>query len=176
MQGMKGLMLTYRRTDALEIVGYSDADLAGCKDTLKSTSGYVFLLAGGAISWKSAKQSVVTSSTMYAEFIACFETTGQAMWIKKFVPSLRLMEGIERPLKIYCDNEPAVFYSYNNKSSAAAKHIELKYYVVKEKVQDQTIEIVHKSAKEMIADLLTKGLSPDVFKKHVAGMGLRESL
>ena len=76
MQGTKGLMLTYRRTEAQEIVGYSDADLAGCKDTLKSTSGYVFLLAGGAISWKSAKQSVVTSSTMYAEFIACFEATG----------------------------------------------------------------------------------------------------
>jgi len=159
MQGMKGLMLTYRRTDALEIVGYSDADLAGCKDTLKSTSGYVFLLAGGAISWKSAKQSVVTSSTMYAEFIACFETTGQAMWIKKFVPGLRLIESIERPLNIYCDNEPAVFYSYN-KLSAAAKHIELKYYVVKENVQDQTVEIMHKSTKEMIADPLTKGLSP----------------
>ena len=76
MQGMKGLILTYRRTDALEIVGYSDADLAGCKDTLKSTSGYVFLFAGGAISWKSAKQSVVISSTMYAEFIAYFEATG----------------------------------------------------------------------------------------------------
>ena len=169
-------MLTYRKTDALKIVGYSDADLAGCKDTLKSTSGYVFLLAEGAISWKSAKQSVVTSSIMYAEFIACFEATGQAMWIKKFVPGLRLMEGIERPLKIYCDNEPAVFYSYNNKSSAAAKHIELKCYVVKEKVQDQTIEIVHKSTKEMIVDPLTKGISPEVFKKHIAGMGLRECL
>ena len=98
------------------------------------------------------------------------------MWIKKFIPGLRLIESIERPLKIYCDNEPAVFYSYNNKSSAAAKHIELKYYVVKEKVQDQTIEIVHKSTKEMIADPFTKGLSPEVFRKHVAGMGLRESL
>ena len=69
------------------------------------------------------------------------------MWIKKFIPGLRLIESIERPLKIYCDNEPAVFYSNNNKSSAAAKHIELKYYVVKEKVHDQTIEIVYKSKK-----------------------------
>ena len=76
MQGTRGLMLTFRKTYALEIVGYSDADLARCKDTLKSTSGYVFLLAGGAISWKSAKQSVVTLSTMYAKFIACFEATG----------------------------------------------------------------------------------------------------
>ena len=112
---------------------------------------------------------------MYAEFIACFEATGQAMWIKKIFPGSRLIESIERPLKIYCDNEPAVFYSYN-KSSAATKHIELKYYAVKEKVQDQTLEIVHNSTKEMIADPLTKGLSPEVFKKHVAGMGLRECL
>ena len=72
-------------------------------------------------------------------------------------------------------NKLAVFYSYNNKSSAAAKHIELKYYVVKEKAQNHTIEIIHKSTKEMLADPLTKGLSPDVFNKHVAGMGLRES-
>ncbi|KAJ1299023.1 hypothetical protein BS78_01G499800 [Paspalum vaginatum] len=134
MQGTKGLKLTYRKTDTLETVGYSDADLACCKDILKSTSRYVFLLAGGAISWKSAKQSVVTSSTMYAEFTACFEATGQAMWLKKFVPGLRVIDSIERLLKIYCDNKPSVFYSSNNKSSAAAKHIELKYYVVKEKV------------------------------------------
>ena len=82
------------------------------------------------------------------------------MWIKKFVPGLMLIESIERLLKIYCDNDPAVFYSYNNKSSAAAKHIELKCYVVKEKVQDQTIEIMHKSTKEMIVDPLKKVSHP----------------
>jgi hypothetical protein len=82
LQGTKGLMLTYRISDTLEIVGYSDSDFAGYKDTEKSTSGYVFLLAGGAISWKSSKQTVTTSSTMYAEFVACYEATGQAMWLK----------------------------------------------------------------------------------------------
>ena len=75
----------------------------------------MFTLAGGAISWKSWKQSIVTSSTMYAEFIACYEATGQAIWLKKFVPGLRVVDGIERPLKIYCDNEPTVFYYHNNK-------------------------------------------------------------
>ena len=71
-------MLTYRRSDTLEVVGYSDADWAGCRDTKKSTSGYIYTLAGGAISWKSSKMSVVASSTMYAEFVACYEATGQA--------------------------------------------------------------------------------------------------
>ena len=56
------------------------------------------------------------------------------MWLKKFVPSLKVVNSIEKPLKIYYDNQPAVFYCHNNKSSGAAKHIDIKYYVVKEKV------------------------------------------
>jgi hypothetical protein len=132
LQGTKGLMLTYRRSDTLEIVVYSDSNFAGCKDIAKSTSGYVFLLTGGAISWKSSKQTVTTSSTMYAKFIACYEAMGQAIWLKNFVPGLRVVDSIERPLKLYCDNEPAIFYTHNNKSSDAAKHIKIKFYVVKE--------------------------------------------
>ncbi|XP_031286695.1 secreted RxLR effector protein 161-like [Pistacia vera] len=55
LQGTKDHMLTYKRSDYLEVVGYSDSDFAGCFDTRKSTFGYVFMLAGGAVSWKSAK-------------------------------------------------------------------------------------------------------------------------
>jgi hypothetical protein len=50
IQGTKGLMLTYERSDSLEIVGYSDSDFVGCLDTDRYTSGYVFKLTGGAIS------------------------------------------------------------------------------------------------------------------------------
>jgi hypothetical protein len=79
LQGTKGFMLTYKKSDApLEIVGYSDSDLAGCLDTEKSTSGYIFILTNGVISWKSSKQTITTSSMMYAEFVACYEATGQA--------------------------------------------------------------------------------------------------
>ena len=176
LQGTKDLMLVYRKTDALEIIGYSNADWGGCKDTNKSTSGYVFTQAGGAVSWKSCKQSIVTSSTMYAEFIACYEATEQAMWLKKFVPGFKVIDSIERPLRIYCDNELAVFYCHNNKSSGAAKHIDIKYYVVKEKIQDRIIEVEHLGTEDMLTDPLTKGLPPNVFKKHVAGMGIRERL
>ncbi|WVZ54112.1 hypothetical protein U9M48_004967 [Paspalum notatum var. saurae] len=159
LQGTKSLMLTYRKSNALEIVGYSDADWAGCKDTRKSTSGYIFILARGAISWKSLKQSIVTSSTEYAEIIACYEATG-----------------IEKPLKLYCDNESAIFYSYNNKSSNTAKYIDIKYYVVKRKIQDQTIMLEHIESERMLADPLTKRLPPKKFIEHVAGMGLKEHL
>ena len=126
MQGTKDYMLTYRRSDNLEVVGYSDADYAGCVDSRKSTSGYIFTLAGGAISWKSSKQTITASSTMQAEFIACFEATGQAIWLKNFIPGLKVVDSILKPLLLYCDNEPAVFYTSNNKSSAAAKHIDIK--------------------------------------------------
>jgi hypothetical protein len=92
-------MMTYRRSYSLQIVGYSNSDYAG--DDRKSTSGYVFTLAGGAISWKSSKQTITTSSTMYTEFVACYEATGQVNWLKKFIPSLKVVDDINRPLKLY---------------------------------------------------------------------------
>ena len=113
---------------------------------------------------------------MYAGFVACYEASGQVTWLKKFVPELKVVDSIERPLKLYCDNEPAVFYAHNNKSSGAAKHIDIKFYVVKEQVQDQTICLQHIRTNKMLADPLTKGLPPNVFREHLAGMGLREDL
>jgi hypothetical protein len=68
---------------------------------------------------------------MYTEFVACYEVTGQTEWLKKFVLGLRVIDSIEKPLKIYCDNERVVQYSYNNKKSDASKHINIKYYVVR---------------------------------------------
>jgi hypothetical protein len=160
IQDTKGIMLTYERSDSLEIVCYSDSDFTGCLDTDRSTSGYVFKLTGGVISWSSSKQTVMTSSMMYVEFVACYEAVGQAMWLKKFLPGLRVIDSIERPLKLYCDNESGVLYAHNNKKTKADKHINIRFYVVKEKIQDQTISLEHISTKKMIADPLTKGLPP----------------
>jgi hypothetical protein len=118
----------------------------------------------------------MTSSMMYAEYVACYEATGQAMWLKKFVPSLRVVDNIERPLKLYCDNEPAVLYAHNNKKTKASMHINIRFYVVKEQIQDQTISLEHISTKKMIVYSLTKLLPHSVFREHLASMGLRESL
>ena len=151
-------MLTYRRSDFLHIEGYTDSDYAG--DERKSTSGYIFTLAGGAISWKSSKQTVTTSSTIYAEFVVCYEATGQVNWLKKFMPGLKVVDDIHKPLKLYCDNNPAICYAHNNKSSGAAKYIDIKYYVVKDKVWDHVISLEHITTKKMLVDPLTKGLPP----------------
>jgi hypothetical protein len=118
----------------------------------------------------------MTSSTIYVEFVAYYKATGQPMWLKKFVPGLRVVDSIERPLKLYYDNEPAVIYAHNNKKTNAVKHINIRFYVVKKKIQNQTISLEHISTKKMITVPLTKGLPISVFREHLAGMGLRESL
>jgi hypothetical protein len=110
-------------------------------------------------------------STIYAEFVACYETTGQVNWLKKFIHSLKVVDDINRPLKLYCDNSPTIQYAHNNKSSGAAKHIDIKYYVMKNKIRDHIISLEHISTEKMLADPLMKGLPPNVFREHVAGMG-----
>jgi hypothetical protein len=148
----------------------------GCADSQKSTSGYVFTLANGGISCKSSKQRITTSSMMYAEFIACYEVLRHAIWLKNFIPGLRVVDGISEPLTIYCDKKAIVFFSHNNKSNGAVNHIDLKYLVVRERVYDHTINLEHIGTKQILADPLTKGLPPNIFEEHVVSMGLLESL
>ncbi|XP_043694120.1 secreted RxLR effector protein 161-like [Telopea speciosissima] len=90
VQGTKDYMLTYRAIDQLEVIDFSDSDYAGCLDSRKSTSDYVFLLAGGAISLKSKKQTCVSTSTMEAEFMACFEATSMVIWLQITSQDFRL--------------------------------------------------------------------------------------
>ena len=167
-------MLTYRRSDHFEVIGYSDSDFARCQDSRRSTSGYIYLLGGGAISWRSAKQTLIASSTMAAEFVACYEASNHGIWLRNFVTRLCIVDGIERPLKLYCDNKSAVLYSNNNRSSTKSKHIDIKFLVVKERVQSGQICIEHLGTNSMIADPLTKGLPPKVFHEHTARMGVLE--
>ena len=172
LQGTKNYMLTYKRSSHLKIVGYSDSDYAGCVDSRKSTFGYMFLLAGGAVSWKSGKQSIIATSTMEAEFIACFETSIHALWLRNFISRFSLVDSIEKPLRIYCDNSAAVFFSKNDRYSKGAKHMDLKYLSVKEEVQNHRVSIEHIGTELMIADPLTKGLPPKTFTGHVDRMGI----
>ncbi|RVW30939.1 Retrovirus-related Pol polyprotein from transposon TNT 1-94 [Vitis vinifera] len=172
LQGTKDYKLMYRRTSNLEVVGYSDSDFAGCVDSRKSTSGYIFILASGAISWRSVKQTMTATSTMEAEFISCFEATSHGVWLKSFISGLRVMDSISRPLSIYCDNSAAVFMAKNNKSGSRSKHIDIKYLAIRERVKEKKVVIEHISTELMIADPLTKGMPPLKFKDHVMNMGL----
>ena len=79
LQGTKYYMVMYRQTDNLNVIGYSDSDFIGCVDSCKSTSGYIFMMVGGAISWRSVKQTLTATSTMEVEFVSCFEATSHGV-------------------------------------------------------------------------------------------------
>lgn len=130
------------------------------------------MLAEGAISWRSAKQSLIAASTTEAEFVSCFEATTQAIWLRSFISGLEIVDSISRLLKIYCDNSAAVFLAKNNKSGSRSKHIDIKYLAIREHVKSQKVVIKHINTKLMIADPLTKGLPPSLYKEHVVRMGL----
>ena len=158
------------------MIGYSDADFDGCVDSRKSMSGYIFKLADGAVSWRSAKQTLTATSTMEVEFVSCFEASSHGVWLKSFISGLRIVDSISRPLKLYCNNSAAVFMTKNNKSGSRSKHIDIKYLAIRERVKEMKVVIEHISTKLMIVDPLTKGMPPKYFKDHVVQMGLGSTM
>ena len=109
---------------------------------------------------------------MAAEFLASYEASNHGIWLQNFVTGLRILDKVERPLKLFCDNKSVVMYSNNNRSSTKSKHINIKLLIVKERVQSGHISIEHIGINSMIADPLTKGLPSKVFNGHTAHMGV----
>ena len=115
-------------------------------------------MVGGAISWKSVKRTLAATSTMEAEYVACYEATCQAVWLKKFVSGFQIVESISMPLVIYCDNIATVHLSQNSRSSTRSKHFDIKILFVREKILDYQTRIEHTPIENMLANPLTKGL------------------
>ena len=110
---------------------------------------------------------------MVAEYIACFEASKLGNWLKNFVTNLKIVQGVERLLKLYCDNQLAVMFANNNRSLKKSKHIDIKYLVVKERVQNGQLSIENIGTNSMVADPLTKVVPASVFRQHIAYMGLK---
>ncbi|RVW45632.1 Retrovirus-related Pol polyprotein from transposon TNT 1-94 [Vitis vinifera] len=106
------------------------------------------------------------------EFIAYYKTSNHGIWLRNFITELRIVDGIEKPMRINCDNKAAQLYSKNNQSSSKSKHIDIKFLVVKQRVQSLQVSIEHINTNSMIADPLTKGLPPKVYYEHVTHMGV----
>lgn len=70
------------------MVGYADSDYPGDKDARKSTSGYVFMLSGGVVSWSSKKHSIVMLSTTEAEFVAAAHGACQGVWLRNILKEI----------------------------------------------------------------------------------------
>ncbi|KAI5335608.1 hypothetical protein L3X38_025741 [Prunus dulcis] len=136
-------MLIYRRTENLELVGYTDANLGKAEDDYISTSGFLFKMAGAAVAWKSAKYSDVSSLTMFSEYIACYEATSHAVWIRNFIKDIKVVNLISRQIQIYNDNIKVVFHCMNNKMSSGLQHIDIKYLIMREKVANKLVRFDH---------------------------------
>ena len=152
----------------LTLVGYADADWANDMDTRRSTTGYVFMLGGGAVSWRSRRQPSVALSTTEAEYMAACEATTEAMWLRGFLSDLGYQQ--ERPTVIFGDNEGAVALTKNDRYHARTKHIDIRFHYIRERVKESSVEIKSKRTGEMIADMLTKPMTrsnQEVFSKAV---------
>ncbi|GFS37982.1 hypothetical protein Acr_00g0055040 [Actinidia rufa] len=113
-------------SEDLTSIGYSDSDFQSDRDFRKSTSGYVFTLGGGAISWRSVKQYCIADSTMEVEYVAAYEVAKEAVWLKKFLLELGVVPLAKGPIILHCDNSVAIAQSKDSRDHKKGKHIERK--------------------------------------------------
>ncbi|XP_070044873.1 secreted RxLR effector protein 161-like [Nicotiana tomentosiformis] len=114
-------MLVYHSGD-LAPIGYTDSDFQSDRDSRKSTSGYIFTLGGGAISWRSIKQSCVVDSTMEAEYVDASEAAKEAVWLGNFLNELN--RGDARVLKIASEDNLADPFTKSLPQKTFDKHVE----------------------------------------------------
>ena len=101
------MFLIYEDSE-LKVSRYTDASFQTDKDDYRSQSGFIFLLNGGAVSWKSSKQSTIADSTTEAEYIVASEATKEAVWMCKFIAELKVVPSIIDPITVYYDNNGAI--------------------------------------------------------------------
>ncbi|KAI5317174.1 hypothetical protein L3X38_036881 [Prunus dulcis] len=112
---------------------------------------------------------------MQAEYIACYEAASQAIWLRNLIRNRRVVDSIERPILIWNDSTTTIFFSKSNKRSSGNRHLDFKYYMVREKVKSGEIIVEHMDTHSMIVDPLKKALPAIVFHGHVKSMGLLPS-
>ena len=106
LQGTRDFGLFYKKGKKLELFGFTDSDCVGDQDDRRSTSGYVFMLGTGAVSWSSKKQQIVTLSTTEAEFIAATACACQAIWLRRILEELQFKQ--VEATTVFCDNNSAI--------------------------------------------------------------------
>ncbi|GJY51687.1 retrotransposon protein, putative, ty1-copia subclass [Tanacetum coccineum] len=107
---------------------YSDAGYLTDPDNLKSQTGYVFILNGGAVNWKSTKQSIFATSSIDAEYIAAFDASKEVVWIQKFISGLGVVPTIKEPISMYCDNTGAIAITKEHGITKGARHFHAKVH------------------------------------------------
>ncbi|KAM1285956.1 hypothetical protein ACFX2J_000059 [Malus domestica] len=137
----KDMFLVYGGAAELRVEGYTDADFQSDVDDRSSNSGYVFTLNGGAVSWKSKKQSVIADSTTEAEYVATAEAGKEAFWMKKFITELGVVPTITSPVTLYCDNSGAIAQAKEPRAHQKNKHFDRRFNIIRRYVTDRIIFI-----------------------------------
>ncbi len=159
----KNLGVTYDKNQNLILEAFVDSDYANNDNCRRSTTGYVVMLAGGAIQWKSQLQSTVSLSSSEAEYKALSACAAEVTYLKQLLKELGIMQ---KKVVIKEDNVGAMKIAENWMSSKRTKHIDIKYHHVRELVEKGEIEIQHLSTEKQPADMLTKNLPKTTYEKH----------
>jgi hypothetical protein len=144
-------------------MGFTDSDYAGDQDDRKSTSGYVFMLGTGAVSWSSKKQPIVTLSTTEAEFVAATSCACQAIWLRRILEEIQFKQ--QGATSIYCDNSSTIKLSRNPVLHGRSKHIDVKYHFLRDLAKDEVINLIFCKSEDQVADIFTKPLKTPLFHK-----------
>jgi Reverse transcriptase (RNA-dependent DNA polymerase) len=153
--------------------GYVDADWAGDVNDRKSTSGFVFLLSGGAVSWSSKKQPCVALSTTEAEYIAATHALKEAVWLRCLLAELYV--DVSSPTLLYIDSQSAMAVACNPEFHDRTKHIGVRYHFLRQLLTDSEIDFSYVPTIDQVADTLTKGLVRVKLESHALAMGLRDA-
>ena len=150
--------------------GFSDSDWAGDVEDRKSTTGYVFHLGSGVISWSSKKQQVVSLSTAEAEYMTATSCATQAVWLRRLLAEVNPNQ--VHPTMIFCDNKSAIALTKNPVFHDRSKHIDIKFHYIRDLVRDNEIAVEFCKSEEQVADILTKPLRIEVFLRLKKKLGL----
>jgi hypothetical protein len=151
--------LTYSREYDITPTAYADADYGGCIDTRRSTSGYVFTMAGGAVTWSSKRQATVALSTVEAEYVAMSRCAQQMNWMHSWLDEVDVKYSL--PGVIKGDNRGAIALTKNTKDHGKVKHIDIRHHYIRDLVKSGKISIEQVPSSENLADLFTKPLPRD---------------
>jgi transposase InsO family protein len=150
--------------------GYTDSDWAGELDKRRSTAGYVFLMAGAAISWSSKLQSTPALSSTEAEYVAASRAAQEAIWLRALLDELGF--GEPGPTLLLCDNQGALALARNPVNHPRTRHIALRFHFIRKAVSRKQIQLEYCPTEEMAADVFTKGLGFIKHRKFTDLMGM----
>jgi hypothetical protein len=151
------------------VYGFADAAFAN-HDDHKSTSGYIFLVAGGAITWKSKKQMMIALSSTEAEYVALSEVAREACWLRNLFEELGFP--LKFPITIKGDNDSSVSMAKNQQFHNRSNHIAIRWHWVRELIEQDLITIENCQDPQQTADILTKALPCPKHTRHTSEMGL----